>query len=123
MKVLLSIRPEYANKIFSGEKRYEYRKNIFKKKNIDSILVYSTKPVGKIIGEIYIDEIIEDEPNNIWVNTHEFSGITHNYFQDYFNDRELGFAIKIKEAILFDRPLELADVISSGKAPQSFCYI
>ena len=30
MKVLLSIKPEFVEKIFSGEKRFEYRKNIFK---------------------------------------------------------------------------------------------
>ena len=35
MKVLLSIKPEYVDKIFSGEKRYEYRKSMFKNKNID----------------------------------------------------------------------------------------
>ena len=31
MKILLSIKPEYAHKIFSGEKKFEYRKIIFKK--------------------------------------------------------------------------------------------
>ena len=31
MKVLLSIKPQFANKILSGEKLYEYRKRIFKK--------------------------------------------------------------------------------------------
>lgn len=32
MKVLLSIKPEFANKIFEGTKRFEFRKSIFKKK-------------------------------------------------------------------------------------------
>ena len=31
MKVLLSIKPEFVEKIFSGEKRFEYRKFAFKK--------------------------------------------------------------------------------------------
>lgn len=66
MKVLLSIKPEYAYKIFSGEKKFEYRKIIFKKK-IKSVIVYATKPVGKIIGEFEIEDII-----NFMKNTNLF---------------------------------------------------
>ena len=66
MKVLLSIRPEYAEKIFNGKKKYEYRRVIFKNRNIHSIVVYATKPIKKIIGEFEIDEILSDRPNKIW---------------------------------------------------------
>lgn len=31
MKVLLSIKPEFVEKIFAGEKKFEYRRTIFKK--------------------------------------------------------------------------------------------
>ena len=30
MKIVLSIKPEYAEKIFSGSKKYEFRRMIFK---------------------------------------------------------------------------------------------
>ena len=30
MKILLSIKPEFAEKIFSGSKKYEFRRRIFK---------------------------------------------------------------------------------------------
>ncbi|BFT76143.1 ASCH domain-containing protein [Paenibacillus sp. P36] len=123
MKVLLSIKPEYADKIFTGEKKYEYRKSIFKKGNVESILVYSTRPVGKIIGEIFFDEIIVDDPRNIWINTCAVSGISQSSFQEYFSGRESGYAIKINKAVLFKKPIELIEIINSGKAPQSFCYI
>ena len=66
MKVLLSINPEYVEKIFSGEKKYEFRRNIFKRKNIKSIIIYSTSPVKKVVGEFYIEEIIEDLPEKLW---------------------------------------------------------
>jgi predicted transcriptional regulator len=32
MKVILSIKPEYAFKIFDGTKKFEFRRVIFKKK-------------------------------------------------------------------------------------------
>ena len=32
-KILMSIKPEYVDKIFSGEKKYEYRKRIVQRKD------------------------------------------------------------------------------------------
>lgn len=57
MRVLLSINPQYADKIFSGEKIYEYRRNIFKNTDVKIVLVYATSPIKKIIGEFYIEKI------------------------------------------------------------------
>lgn len=34
MKVLLSIKPKYANAIFAGTKKFEFRRSIFKNLNI-----------------------------------------------------------------------------------------
>ncbi len=35
VKALLSVKPEYAEKILSGEKIYEFRRRIFKRKDVD----------------------------------------------------------------------------------------
>ena len=35
MDVLLSIKPKYVKSIIEGEKRYEFRKAIFKNRDID----------------------------------------------------------------------------------------
>ena len=45
MKVLLSIKPEFVQEIFTGKKKYEYRKAIFTR-SVDKVVVYSTKPVS-----------------------------------------------------------------------------
>lgn len=42
MKILLSIKSQYVDKIASGEKRYEFRKVNFRRKDISSIIVYSS---------------------------------------------------------------------------------
>lgn len=123
MKVLLSIKPEYANKIFSGEKKFEYRKSIFKRE-IKFIVVYVTKPVGMIIGEFEIDKIISDTPKQIWDLTKEYSGIEEDKFRNYFLNRETGFAIKVKEAKLYKHSKTLKEYNPKIKVPpQSFCYI
>lgn len=38
MKVLLSIKPEFVEEIILGNKKFEYRKSIFKRKDISSIV-------------------------------------------------------------------------------------
>ena len=51
MRVLLSIKPEFAEKIFAGTKKYEFRKSIFKNANVKRIVVYASYPVQMVICE------------------------------------------------------------------------
>ena len=48
MRVLLSIKPEFAEKILNGAKRYEFRKQAFAQP-VEAVVLYATKPVGKIV--------------------------------------------------------------------------
>lgn len=122
MKVLLSIKPEYVERIISGEKQFEYRKSIFKEE-VDSVVIYSTLPVGKIIGEFTIEEVISDTPNKLWNRTHRYSGVSKEFFMGYFNGREKGFALKIKEFIEYSEPIDPKTLNESFTAPQSYRYI
>lgn len=124
MKVLLSIKPEFVEEIVGGRKKFEYRKNIFKRADVSSVVVYATKPYGKVVGEFEIERIIEEKPNKLWELTQDFSGITHQFFDEYFKDRETGFAIQIREFIEYDEPIELKHYDNRIKvAPQSFLYL
>lgn len=123
MKVLLSIKPEYAYKILSGDKRYEFRKAVFKNKDVRKIVIYATKPVGKVVGEFDIGEILQDSPESIWAKTKSYSGISKDFFEEYFNGRERAFAISIKNPSTYEEPFELKRVVANGVAPQSFRYL
>lgn len=122
MKVLLSIKPEFVEKLFSGEKKYEYRKVIFKK-DVESIVVYSTKPQGMIVGELFIEKIINDTPASIWSETKKESGISYDFFRKYFKGHSEGYAIKVSSFILYDQPYDPIKKDKHFKAPQSFCYL
>ncbi|MGD9678711.1 MAG: ASCH domain-containing protein [Vulcanibacillus sp.] len=123
MKVILSIRPEFVERIFSGIKRFEYRKVIFKRNDISTVVVYATKPYGKVVGEFEIGDIIMNNPKELWKQTKGYSGISKSYFNEYFEGRDQGFAIKIKSCKKYDKPLDLSAYDNSIKvAPQSFCY-
>lgn len=122
MKVLLSIKPEFVHEIFQGRKKYEYRKSIFTK-HVTKVLVYSTKPEGMIVGEFSVRRILNDTPENLWEKTSAVSGITKEFFDQYFEGRERGYALQIEEPVLYNKPINPFDMFSSFVAPQSFKYI
>lgn len=122
MKVILSIKPEYANKIFDGTKKYEFRRAIFKNPDVKKVVVYSSSPVQKIIGEFEIDCIISYELEKLWNKTKKYSGISEGFFLQYFADKELGFAIKIKNAKLYRTPKCIREDYNLFP-PQSFLYL
>jgi len=122
MKVLLSIKPEFAEKIFEGTKRYEFRRSVFKNKNVKTVVVYASSPVQRVIGEFEIDSILNDELKQLWNITKEFSGITENFFFDYFQNKEKGYAIKIKKTRKYNKSLSLKDDFNVNP-PQSFMYL
>ncbi|HTN19509.1 MAG TPA: ASCH domain-containing protein [Pelobium sp.] len=122
MKVILSIKPYYAEKILNGEKTYELRKSIFKVPNIKTVIIYASSPISRIIGEFEIDGIIYEEITSLWKNTKEFTSVDKNFFDEYFADREKGYAIKIKNIKRYDETYSIME--KYGKtAPQSFSYI
>ncbi|MFC1552482.1 ASCH domain-containing protein [Candidatus Latescibacterota bacterium] len=123
MKVLLSIKPKFAEKIFNGIKKYEYRKAIFKNPEISKIVVYASSPIKKIIGEIEIEKIIFDTPNALWNKTSINSGVNKKFFFAYFVKRKMGYAIKIKSVNKYKKPINPHNVIDNFCAPQSFMYL
>jgi len=122
MKALLSIKPEFADKILSGDKRYEFRKVLFKR-NVDTIVIYATMPVGKIIGEFKVEDILQDKPASLWDRTKEYSGITQDFFNQYFKGKSKAFAIQIKSPSRYREPFDLKKLLLHGVPPQSFCYL
>ncbi len=122
MKVLLSIKPEFAEMIFNGTKKYEFRRSIFKKRNVETVIVYASSPVQRVIGEFEIDTILYDDLENLWKETKEFSGISKDYFFEYFNNKKQGYAIKIKRTKRYEKDLSIKDDFNTIP-PQSFLYL
>ena len=58
MNVILSIRPTFCKMIFSGQKKYEYRKRVFTRSDVDKVYIYATKPICRIVGYFTIDTVI-----------------------------------------------------------------
>ena len=124
MNVLLSIKPKYVEEIMNGNKRYEFRKSIFRcREDVELVYVYSTSPVKKIVGVFTVETIIEDHPRNLWEKFKEFSGIGEEEFFSYFGGHKKGFAIGIENVEVFEDPIDPKNSIPGFVPPQSFRYI
>ncbi|MCD4821220.1 MAG: ASCH domain-containing protein [Methanococcoides sp.] len=122
MNVLLSVKPKYANEIISGRKKYEFRKSIFKRENIEKMYIYSSSPVKKIIAIVDIDGILSDSPQKLWEQYHEDAGISEIEFFDYFKNSDIGYAIKISNVQEFPTPID-PYIDEDFRPPQSFYYL
>jgi predicted transcriptional regulator len=117
----LSIKPPYAEAIFSGAKRFEFRRSIFRA-NIEVVIVYITSPVALVVGEFSVKDILTDEVDVLWDRTEAHAGIDRNVFFHYFAGRDVGHAIAIGEVRRYEEPLDLATTFGV-RPPQSFLYL
>ena len=121
-KVLMSIKPKYVDEILSGKKKYEYRKIKAKRPNIDKIIIYCTAPVMRVVAEVEVLEIIENNPEIVWKKTKSHAGISKKKYDEYFENKDIAFAYKLGNIIKYDQPRELKE-IGVNYIPQSFIYI
>ncbi len=124
MKILLSIKPKYVNSIMNGTKKFEFRRKIFKRKDVDTVVVYATKPVGKVVGEFEIKQVISDTPKSLWTMTAQYAGLDKMDFYNYFEGLDEAFAIQISKVTPYKKQLDLNELENGNiRAPQSFIYL
>lgn len=122
--LLISIKTKYANQIFNGTKKYEFRRKSIGEKNINKkIFVYSSEEEKAIVGYIKVEKILEGDLNYILYKTNY---LNNQDIIDYFKDCEKCYALKISEAVKFKEPLYLSDIKDKEKkfvVPQFYRYI
>ena len=119
--LLLSIKPEYVEKILQGEKKFEYRKRLAKE-DVSYIYVYSTAPSMKVVASVHIEGHLSDSPTALWEKTKAAAGISRAKFRDYFRGCKTAYAYKLGKVEVFESPKNPSD-FGVAVAPQSFVYI
>jgi len=102
-------------------KKFEFRKSIFKKQ-VSAVVVYASAPLQQVIGEFEIEQILHLDLETLWDITHLNSGISKSFFYEYFEDKERGYTIEIKNTKLYKIPKNLKETYNMFP-PQSFAYI
>ncbi|HJJ41714.1 MAG TPA: ASCH domain-containing protein [Methanocorpusculum sp.] len=121
MKVLLSIKPEYADRIFSGEKKYEFRRTIFSRPDVDEVVIYETSPVKRIVGSFTVKKVHKYKPAVLWKKTREYAGIDEKHFFEYFRGCDTAYAIEIGDVKRYESPINPWENVNFVP-PQSFVY-
>lgn len=119
--ILLSIKPEYVDKIFAGNKRYEFRRKGCKRQ-VSKIVIYATCPVRKVLGEMEIKQVLVDSPLRLWECTKQYAGIDENLFFKYFQGCSIAYGYEVKNVIRYNRARDLSEY-GIAFAPQSYIYL
>jgi predicted transcriptional regulator len=115
--VLMSIRPEYAEAILSGEKTVELRRRRPSFEPGAKILIYSSAPDQKLLGTFEVAAIQEGSPHGLWRKVAEEACINHADYQAYFDGCEMAYGIEVRRVRrLKPRRLQF-------RPPQSYLFL
>jgi len=118
--IVIAIHPEYADLIYRGLKKYEFRK-IKPAKQLGFAYLYETKPCGLITGKVRIARIVEGTPYELWSWFGKDGGITNNDLRAYYSGKRIGYAYELESPLKFSVPRTLQS-FNINHAPQSFIY-
>jgi len=122
--LLISIKTKYANQIFEGTKKFEFRRRSIGDKNCNKkIFVYSSEKERAIIGYIIVDKILKGDLNYILEATNYKN---NKHIIDYFCGCDECYALHISETYKFSEPIKLEYIKNKYKdfaIPQFYRYI
>ena len=75
-----------------------------------------------LLAEVDIKEILEEEPEKLWEMTKNESGITKEFYNKYYKNKNTAIAYKLGTIKVYDKPKNLND-ICINYVPQSFVYL
>src|SRR5262249_38547908 len=124
--VLVSIRPIYAAKILSGQKTVELRRKFPQVASTGALaVIYSSKPVGAVVGTARIKHVLKLPVCRIWVDYRHAACIHKSAFDAYFAGIKDGFVITLDQVKPFRRHLSAIDLEAEFGIvpPQSYRYL
>jgi predicted transcriptional regulator len=122
--LLISIKPEFVQKILDKQKTIELRKARPQLNIGDFILVYESSPTKSLVGWFEVQEIIYEEIQVLWKKVKDDAGVSKKEFDDYYQKSNFGVGIRIKDR--FTSKLSLEEIRKTWvrfRPPQSFHYL
>ena len=120
-KILISIKPQFADLILNGRKKFEFRKNL-PSREVESLVIYASSPVSRVIGEVEVTNTLSYAPNTLWRKTYKNAGISKSFFDSYFQGKEVANAYVLGKFRRFKKSKSLLEY-DVKTAPQSYIYL
>ncbi|MCG2769994.1 MAG: ASCH domain-containing protein [Anaerolineae bacterium] len=124
--IFLSVRSQYASKIFEGSKTVELRR--VRPRYIARgalVLIYVPSPVKSLVGAFKVDQVVEKPLEELWETVHDRAGVTREEFDAYYDGVSIGIAIFFRQVWSLPAPIELEDLkerMVGFHPPQGFRY-
>lgn len=122
--ILMSIKPTFSDRIFSGKKRFELRRTAVRLAEGDIVIVYASSPVKAIVGAFTVSDVKWGAVRQMWTHHGTEFGVSHDEYTSYFDGTDMVYAIEVGDRITIE-PLSL-DVLrhryEGFRPPQSFMY-
>ena len=122
--LLLSIKPRFADAIFTGHKTVEIRRVRPRLRSGDLVFVYVSSPRCTLEGAFEVERLLEAEPKQLWKSVAGRAGLTRSEFDDYLSGTDVAFGIVIRRRWQLAEPLHLKKMRKRRfDPPQSYQYL
>lgn len=108
--LLMSIKPEFVDKIEKQEKMIEIRKKINPKWKGCRVTIYSSSPMQAIHGYATIGDVKKGTPDEIWSQFGNWLGCSRKQFNEYTDTCSKVYAIPLKDYKPYAAPLLLNQI-------------
>lgn len=121
-RIIMSIKPKYADLILDGRKTIEFRRRELPF-DIDIVYIYATDTVRRIVGAFRWDGQFDGTPEMLWAEHGKAACVTREEALHYFGSCTRGYAIHIAQVWKPAKPFDPRSVCGrKWVAPQSWYY-
>lgn len=122
--VLMSIKPQFAERIFGGTKGVELRRLRLNVDAGDVVVVYASAPVSGVVGAFVVGGVVADGVRRMWNERADSLGVTREEYDAYFEGASMAYGIVVGERVSF-APVslrELRERVPGFSPPQSYSF-
>ena len=121
--VLISIQPQFAEKILAGTKNLEFRRS-WAAAPVDTLVIYASFPRQRIVAIARVAIVHEGSPTALWELAREkAAGISRRQLYSYFEGKDSGFAIELSSVVRTNGGIDPKSLFKNFRPPQSYHYL
>lgn len=109
--LVISVKPQWAEAIFTGKKTVELRRRFVPHLAPDSrAIIYASAPISAVIGSVKIDFLLRDTPERLWPQIEYLADVRHSDYAKYFTGSTSAIAIFLRETKILKAPVYLPEL-------------
>lgn len=124
--ILMTIKPQYVEKIITGKKQIEVRRSNLNMEKGDVIFIYSSKPESSVVSCAKVNLVERLEKDKLWSKYNAKLGISLKEYDIYLKAKTVATAIHLADFEALKSPLSLQTLhrlLPGFRIPQSYFYL